>query len=320
MSDVTHRPFSIRLFLPEGSPLGLTVATIPGWAGSVLRCRNASLPALLARPEAQRPGVYVLQGDDPNATVSQAGLSAYIGQGTIVGQRLPQSARNRDFWDIAVVVTTADTNFGAGHFLALEAIMISEARAAERVRLVNDAMPGDGAGALGEADRADINNFFEQVRLVFPLLGLDLLRPQPRVPSTTASHAMTNATVPENSSGSVEFCIRRSNRIIARAREIDGEFVVLEESEATTEKFVSNTYAALRSKLIKEGALIELVGSPFLRFTRNVPFSKPSPAAAVVLNRNSNGRTEWKVTDTGETYDQWQTGKSPPAPNPEETA
>jgi hypothetical protein len=217
-------------------------------------------------------------------------------------------------------VTTSDTNFGAGHFLALEAIMISEARAAGRVRLVNDALPGDGAGALGEADRADINNFLEQVRLVLPLLGLDLLRPQPRVPTVTASQQMMNAKASDKSSGGVEFCIRRSNRIIARAREIEGEFVVLEGSEATTEKFVSNTYADLRSKLIEEGALIEVAGSPFLKFTRNVPFSKPSPAAAVVLNRNSNGRTEWKVTDTGETYDQWQTAKSPPPPNPEDAA
>jgi hypothetical protein len=88
-------PFSIRLFLAEGAATGLTVATIPNWAGSILRCRNASLPSLLARPEARRPGVYVLQRPDPNAETDQDGLAAYIARADelrIAFLRVPVSA------------------------------------------------------------------------------------------------------------------------------------------------------------------------------------------------------------------------------------
>jgi hypothetical protein len=38
----------------------------------------------------------------------------------------------------------------------------------------------------------------------------------------------------------------------------------------------------------------------------DVPFKSPSAAAAVVLDRNSNGRTEWKLAGTKVTYDEWQ--------------
>jgi hypothetical protein len=322
MSDISPRPFSIRLFLADGSALGLTIATIPNWAGSVLRCRNASLPALLARPEAQRPGVYVLQGTDPE---SSGGLIAYIGQGANIAQRLPQSARQRDFWEMAAVVTTSDANFSAGHFLALEAMMISDARAAGRVRLVNDALPGEGAGGLGEGDRAAIDSFSDQVRQVLPVLGFELLRPQPRLPPASSDTNMTtteisgtlstsgNLATPGASPGTIEFFIRRREGMFARAREIDGEFVVLEGSQALKDTtFATNTYARLRSRLITEGALAEVDGSLFLAFTRSIPFQSPSAAAAVVLDRNSNGRTEWKVNGTDETYDKWQTGQSSP--------
>lgn len=300
-------PFSIRLFLAEGAATGLTVATIPNWAGSILRCRNASLPSLLARSEAQRPGVYVLQGPDPNAATDQGGLAAYIGQGGRIADRLPQSAGERDFWEIAAIVTTSDTNFAAGHFLALEAMMIREAKAANRVRLANGNVPPDTAGALGEADRADIESFFEQVKQVLPVLGLDLLRSQPRL-----EPRQTGALIGTDGAGATtlkvpEFVIQRKEGMVARARDVDGELVVLEGSEALKDTdFAVNSYARLRGKLVNEGALAEVEGRPFLVFTRDTAFPSPSAAAAVILNRNSNGRTEWKVTGTGQTYNDWQ--------------
>ncbi|MEP4038971.1 DUF4357 domain-containing protein [Pseudophaeobacter sp.] len=35
-------------------------------------------------------------------------------------------------------------------------------------------------------------------------------------------------------------------------------------------------------------------------------FSSPSATAAVVLDRNSNGRIEWKVKGSRQTYHDWQ--------------
>ena len=43
----------------------------------------------------------------------------------------------------------------------------------------------------------------------------------------------------------------------------------------------------------------------FYVFAEDVEFSSPSAGAACVNAGNSNGRTGWKVADTGETYQQW---------------
>lgn len=37
-----------------------------------------------------------------------------------------------------------------------------------------------------------------------------------------------------------------------------------------------------------------------------LPFRSPSAAAAIVLDRNSNGRIEWKVVGSKMTYHDWQ--------------
>ncbi len=42
------------------------------------------------------------------------------------------------------------------------------------------------------------------------------------------------------------------------------------------------------------------------KFTQDYAFDSPSAAAAIVLDRNSNGRTEWKVKGQKKTFHEWQ--------------
>lgn len=48
----------------------------------------------------------------------------------------------------------------------------------------------------------------------------------------------------------------------------------------------------LRQELLANGVLVP--GGEHLRFTQDYAFSSPSTAAAVVLGRSANGRTEWQ--------------------------
>ena len=75
-------------------------------------------------------------------------------------------------------------------------------------------------------------------------------------------------------------------------------------------EFASNSYTKFRDKLIADGALTALPGEVFYTFSRDIPFQSPSAAAAVVLNRTSNGGPEWKVAGTGQTYNDWQASAS----------
>ena len=96
----------------------------------------------------------------------------------------------------------------------------------------------------------------------------------------------------------------------AEAVEEDGEFIVLEGSQALINTgFVQQSYGGLKQKLIAEGVLTPH-SKDMMTFVKPYPFSSPSAAAAVVLDRNSNGRTEWKVRGLKQSYHDWQLARA----------
>ena len=111
----------LRLFLVDRTPGGLTTAQIMNWTGQVLSGRRSDLADLLKRPEAQRPGVYLLLGDDDTAI---GGVRCYIGEAEDVADRLRNHQRNKEFWDRVVVITSTDENLTKGHIRYLEARLI----------------------------------------------------------------------------------------------------------------------------------------------------------------------------------------------------
>ena len=127
-----------------------------------------------------------------------------------------------------------------------------------------------------------------------------MLKPQPRAVTRTEQ------PIEERTTGDVQFEIRHKSGVQAIAVQEEGEFIVLEGSEALTETgYVQQSYGGLKQKLIAEGVLIAHEANK-LRFAKPWPFNSPSAAAAVVLDRNSNGRSEWKVKDSKQTYHEWQ--------------
>ena len=68
---------TIQLFLVDGVPNGLIIASIHGWMGSVLVANQATFDKLRTRPEADRTGLYILFGPDPEDTLS---MRAYVGK------------------------------------------------------------------------------------------------------------------------------------------------------------------------------------------------------------------------------------------------
>jgi hypothetical protein len=60
----------------------------------------------------------------------------------------------------------------------------------------------------------------------------------------------------------------------------------------------------IRQELLATGVLEEASGGQY-RFTENYAFGSPSTASGVIAGRTSNGRREWKVKDTGQTYGEW---------------
>lgn len=288
---------TIQLFLVDGKPTGLRKATIHGWTGMLFVSGASAFGELTAREEVDRTGVYVLAGPDLDKA---GGTLVYIGSGNSVAQRIKQSALKREFWETAITVTTSDDDLSKGHAEYLEARLIEVAGQAGRVRLDNGTQPDISRRRLPEADVANMEQFLANLRIILPVIGLDMLKPQPRAVSQTTQ------TVEERTTGDIRFEIRHKSGVEAIAVEEDGEFIVLEGSEALENTgSAHHNYGSLKVKLIEDGVLSSS-GNGTLKFIKPWSFSSPSAAAAIVLDRSSNGRTEWKVKGSKQNYHDWQ--------------
>jgi len=288
---------TIQLFLVDGKPTGLRKATIHGWTGLLFVSGASAFGDLTARSEVDRTGVYILSGPDPD----KPGVTrVYIGSGNSVSERIEQSAKKRDFWETAITVTTSDDDLSKGHAEYLEARLIRLTAQAGRVTLDNGTQPDTDRRRLPEADVANMEQFLSNLKIILPVIGLDMLKPQPRAVTQVAKPA-EERTVEE-----VHFEIRHKSGVQATAVEEDGEFVVLEGSEALIGTgYVQKSYGGLKDKMIAEGALVPHAPDR-MRFAKPWPFSSPSAAAAVILDRNANGRLEWKVRGAQLNYHEWQ--------------
>ena len=288
---------TIQLFLVDGKPSGLRKATIHGWTGLLFVSGASAFGDMTAREEVDRTGIYVLSGPDPD----QAGqMRVYIGSGNSVSERIKQSALKRDFWEIAITVTTSDDDLSKGHTEYLEARLIELTLEAGRVSLDNGTNPDVNRRRLPEADVANMEQFLVNLQIILPIVGLDMLKPQPK------AIRQTQTPPEERTSGEVQFEIRHKSGVKATAVEEDGEFIILEGSEALDNNgSAKHNYGSLKLQLMLDGVLSSS-GNGTLKFVKPWSFASPSAAATIVLDRSSNGRTEWKVKGSRQNYHDWQ--------------
>lgn len=295
---------TIRVYLAHGTPGGLLTAEIGNWTGHVVAAPRSDLGMLLKREEASRTGIYLLIGDDPDGL---GGTLVYIGEGDDVSKRIahharPEDQNGKDFWDRVVVLTSKDANLTKAHARYLESRFIELARAAQRARLANGTAPPPIA--LPEADRSDMEFFIEQAKIILPVLGVNVFRTS-AARASSASASPTDA--PVDPSPIFELRLQKEN-ILGTAQEIDGEFTILEGSTARLEWTADYVKPGKREreKLLAMGVLAPTADGTALQLQRPSVFKSPSTAGEVIAGRSCNGRAEWKMRGTGESFGDWQ--------------
>jgi Domain of unknown function (DUF4357) len=265
---------TIKLFLPYGDAKRLRVAEVSNWTGKALAAPRIELEALLLREELENSGVYFLFGADPET----GSPLAYIGEAEVIRERLRQH-KAKDFWNSVAVFVSKDENLTKAHIRFLENRLLQETKLAGRYNLENT---NSSNPKLPESDREDMEVFLSRIRQVLPVLGSDILAPI---------------------SGSVKPLQPRSDLIcknknaLARGQRTEVGFVVYKGSTAILEERKSaesqHPYVvALRKQLHQDGTLIE--SDNLYLFTRDVEFSSPSSAAAIIHGGGANGLTAWK--------------------------
>ena len=188
-------------------------------------------------------------------------------------------------------------------------------KTAGRVALDNNQMPDAERRRLPEADRANMEAFLANLKIILPVVGLELLKPRPQ--SIVKDGTQVSGTPPTTSSD-IRFEVRHKSGVKAIAVEEDGEFVVLEGSEALKDmEYARNSYAKLKEELIAGRILVPAADGERFRFSRAYAFHSPSAAGSVVLDRNTNGRTRWYLVGSDLTYDEWQKGQASTSDQPQ---
>lgn len=280
-------PFSLRIFVADGDPDGLRVVERSNWCGKALVFPRAVWPTVRRRPECELPGVYMLIGP---ATEGE-GESLYIGEGDPVRPRLENHAANKDFWTRAVFFTAKDF-LNKTCIQYLESRLVSLAREAKRVKLENGNAPAEPS--IGEADRADMETFLAHMLAMLPVLGVHAFaRPEP-----VAAAPADTTVAPDTTVAALRTLLTCSGKGVT-ATGYDGTegFVVLAGSTmvaAVAPSLVVNHPWVVqeRQALLSRGVVVPAGG--VLRFEQAYAFNSPSGAAAAILGRPSNGRTEWK--------------------------
>ena len=150
---------------------------------------------------------------------------------------------------------------------------------------------------MPEADTADMETYFENVRLLLPTLGINVFTTDV-APGAAAIPKIAELTLEMRWEDAKAECVVRNGQFVVR----EGSFARVKEVES-----LGDGSRALRKNLQEAEVLVAAGGNPnLLRFAQEYAFDSPSAAAAVVSGTGLNGRTAWKVKGEGVTYKEWQ--------------
>jgi hypothetical protein len=273
MPDASEASATIKIFLVHGDPKRLRTAELSNWTGKAVAGPRSEFEGVVSREEAEGSGIYFLSGSDPDSGKP----AIYIGEAEYIRDRL-KAHLQKDFWNHVVFFVSKDENLTKSHIRYLEGKLIDQARDAGRAHLVNNQSSG---ARLPESDRADLETYLEKVNQLLPVLGIELLVP---------------TTVKPDPGREVEILTCEIKGVKATGQLTPNGFLVLAGSQAVlAERPSTQKYPwalNIRQKLKAEGSLV--LESEFLRFARDVEFSSPSAAAAVIHGGHANGLTAWK--------------------------
>lgn len=267
---------TLKIFLVFGDPKRLRTAELSNWTGKAVAGPRSEIEKILAREESENSGVYFLTGINPDTNKP----AVYIGEAESMRDRI-KGHLGKDFWNHIVFFISKDENLTKAHIRFLEGRLIDIAKNAERAVLLNS----QGSGSkLPESDREDMEVFLEKMQQVLPALGVEVFVP-------TVSK--------EESQAKRELLTCKIKNLEATGYLTPNGIVVLSGSQAVmNERASAKKYPgvlAQRNNLIEENHLVQQ-GSHLI-FKKDVEFSSPSAAAAVIHGGSANGLIAWKTQD-----------------------
>lgn len=266
-------PFSktIQMFIFDSNSNGRIMCELSNWNGRVYKISRNELPEFSQRSDSENTGVYFLFGKNEknNDTI-------YIGEAEKMFTRLKQHIRDSEYWNDCIAVISKDNLLNKAHVKYLENKFYNLAQEAGRANITNSTIPT--CSSISEYDEAMLQEFISNAKLLVNTLGYKVF------------DTIEESTVRHNNSPSY-FFIKAARGADAKGLMVSDGFAVMKDSiiASSTVPSMSDFLVEFRNSLIEKGII-----NNDMKFTRDHIFTSPSLAAAVVMGRNANGRTEWK--------------------------
>jgi len=276
---------TIKLFLIDGEPNGRMTCELSNWTGKAYKIPRIQIKESYNRHDLKKTGVYLLFGKN-----DEGKNLIYIGEAEIIIDRLKQHVSQKEFWNEVILFISKDENLNKAHVKYLESRLYEIAKKVNRYLVQNNSIPTKSS--ISESEIAEMEEFIENIRLLTNTLGHKVFE---KLVSESITKTDQNVFLIDAARGAKGKGLPSSNG-----------FIVLEGSEIATSTVNSMQKSLLniRQNLINEGIVIE--DKEKLLFKQDHEFSSPSTAASIVMGRNANGLTEWKLKN-GKTLKEFET-------------
>lgn len=277
---------TIKIFLIDGEPNGRMSCELSNWSGKAYKIPRIKVKDCSDRNDLISTGVYLLFGKD-----EEGKDLVYIGEAESILKRLNQHLNQKDFWNETIVFISKDENLNKAHVKYLENRLYDIALNAKRYKVENSITPTQSS--ISESDRAEMEEFIENIKMLVNTLG----------------HKVFDEKRDFKPKQKLEtFLIKAARGADGQGEPTSDGFVVFKGSKAasTIVNSMTPSFIKFRQKLIDEGVLIDRL--EYFEFSDDYVFSSPSTAAVIIMGRNANGLSEWKLKN-GTTLKEFETNE-----------
>ena len=265
---------TIQMYIFDGNPNGRIMCELSNWNGRVYKVSRNEISKFSKREDAENTGVYFLFGKDENNVDT-----IYIGEAEKMLTRIKQHLKDTVYWNNCILVVSKDNLLNKAHVKFLENKFYLIAKDSGRAVVINSTIPT--RSSISEYDEAMLEEFISNTKLLVNTLGYKVF------------DTIEESTI-KNEDNSMNFSITTTKGVKANGLLVADGFVVLAGSVVanSTAPSISPSLKKLRDNLFTK----EIINKDNV-FNQDHIFTSPSLAAATVLGRNANGRTEWKTQD-----------------------
>lgn len=278
----------VKIFITGQDPRSLRTVELDNWTGVAITGQPEFFKKALEAEVLSRSCVYLLIRSSADDDLPEI----YVGESDDFSQRYLTGKFPIDF-DSFLIFTSKDDNLTRAHVKWLERELWSILKGNSGKVLVANTNKPTGSN-LPRADIATMRTYLSNTIYVLEALGYDLFSVQERT-SASPSTKQTDVQFGEITGLRLDLYSTLPRRPDERAflRYENGAYTLLQGSKINakvTESLPANV-RKLRDQLIAEGDLV--AHGDYLQLSRDIPFSKPSPASALVKGRSSTGYMDW---------------------------